>query len=192
MCGIVGLKPTLGRVGRGGLMMISFSKDVLGPITRTVIDAAMILEAISGKDPRDPESVYKPVPEYSALLGGGIKGKRFGVPKKHFLDLVHEDTQKVFDEALGQIRDMGGIVKDIELKHIDLAPNSFNVSLSECVLSSGTVSQGVRSGGHNRQISGSNGDRCEGLSREPERDGQRANPSPVTIMSKRSESTEMR
>jgi Asp-tRNA(Asn)/Glu-tRNA(Gln) amidotransferase A subunit family amidase len=112
---------------------MSFSKDVVGPITRTVIDAAMMLEAISGKDPGDPESAHNPVPEYSELLGEGIKGKRFGVPTKHFFDFVHEDTRKVFDDALGVIRNMGGIVNDVEVGHIDLAPNSFNVSLSECV-----------------------------------------------------------
>jgi len=134
LCGVVGLKPTLGRVGRGGMMYLSFMRDVIGPITRTVTDAAIILEAIVGEDLRDPESSSKPVPRYTALLKGGLKGKRFGVPKKYFFDVIHPDTQKVMDEAIKVIQKMGGAIKEVEVKHMDLAtPTGFNIVLAECI-----------------------------------------------------------
>jgi len=132
-CGVVGLRPTVGRVGRGGLMYLSFTMDTIGPITRTVTDAAMIMEVIAGKDPRDPESSSKAIPRYTALLKGGLKGKGFGVPKNFFLDLIHPDTKKVFDESIREIQKMGGIIKEVEVKHSNLYPNSRNIAMSECV-----------------------------------------------------------
>jgi len=134
LCGVVGVKPTLGRVGRGGMMYLSFVRDVIGPITRTVVDSAMILGAIAGKDPRDPESSSNRVPNYTALLKGDLKGKRFGVPKKYFFEVIHPDTQKVMDEAIREIQKMGGGMKEVEVKHMDLAtPTGFNIVLAECI-----------------------------------------------------------
>ncbi len=134
LCGVVGLKPTLGRVGRGGLMYLSFTRDVIGPITRTVADAAIMLEAISGVDPRDPESSSDSVPRYVDLLKGGMKDKRFGVPKKYFFEVIHPDTQRVMDEAIGEIQKMGGAVQEVEVKHMDLAtPTGFNIVLAEVI-----------------------------------------------------------
>jgi len=134
LCGVVGLKPTLGRVGRGGMMYLSFTRDVIGPITRTVADSALILEVIAGKDPRDPESSSNPVPRYTTLLKGGLKGKRFGVPRKYFFEVIHSETQKVIDEAIQEIQKMGGVVKEVEIKYMDLVtPTGFNIVLAECI-----------------------------------------------------------
>lgn len=134
LCGVVGLKPTLGRVGRGGMIYLSFMRDVIGPITRTVLDSAIILEAIAGKDPRDPESSSKPVSRYTASLKGDLKGKKFGVPKKYFFEVIHPDTQKVMDKAMREIQKMGGVIKELEVKYIDLAtPTGFNIVLAECI-----------------------------------------------------------
>lgn len=134
LCGVVGLKPTLGRVGRGGMMYLSFTRDVIGPITRTVMDSALVLEAIAGKDSRDPESSSNPVPHYIAHLKGGLKGKRFGVPKKYFFDNIHPDTQRVMDDAMKEIQKMGGSIKEVVVKHMDLAtPTGFNIVLAECI-----------------------------------------------------------
>lgn len=134
LCGVVGLKPTLGRVGRGGMMYLSFTRDVIGPITRTVADSALILEIIAGKDPRDPESSLNPVPRYTALLKGGLKGKRFGIPRKYFFEVIHSETQKVIDEAIQEIQKMGGVIKEVEIKYMNLAtPTGFNIVLAECV-----------------------------------------------------------
>lgn len=134
LCGVVGLKPTLGRVGRGGMMYLSFMRDVIGPITRTVSDSALMLEVIAGEDPRDPESLPKPVPRYSALLKGDLKGKKFGVPKKYFFDVIHPDTERVMDEAMKEIKKSGGIIKEVEVKYMDLATTTgFNIVLAECI-----------------------------------------------------------
>jgi len=134
LCGVVGLKPTLGRVGRGGMIYLSFTRDVIGPITRTVADSAMMLEVIAGRDPRDPESSSNPVPRYTTSLGGGLQGKRFGVPKKYFFEVIHPDTEKVIEEAIKVIQKMGGVIKEVEIKHMDLAtPTGFNIVLAECI-----------------------------------------------------------
>jgi len=134
LCGVVGLKPTLGRVGRGGMMYLSFTRDVIGTITRTVSDSALILEAISGRDSRDPESSSNSVPHYISHLKGGLKGKRFGVPRKYFFEGIHPDTQKVVDLAIKEIKNMGGSIKEVEVKHMDIAtPTGFNIVLAECI-----------------------------------------------------------
>jgi len=134
LCGVVGVKPTLGRVGRGGMMYLSFTRDVIGPITRTVIDSAMILEAIAGMDPRDPESSSNPVPHYISYLKDGLKGKRFGVPKKYFFEDIHPDSQNVMDDAIREIKSMGADIKEVEVKHMDIAtPTGFNIVLAECI-----------------------------------------------------------
>jgi len=134
LCGVVGLKPTLGRVGRGGMMYLSFTRDVIGPITRTVADAAILLQSMAGPDPRDPESSWNPVPEYLSYLKDGVRGKTFGVPKKLFFEEIHPDTQKTMDEALKVIKDLGGKLKEVEVKHMDIAtPTGFNIVLAECI-----------------------------------------------------------
>lgn len=134
LCGVVGLKPTLGRVGRGGLMYLSHTRDVIGPITRTVKDSAMILGAVAGLDSRDPESSWNPVPNYLKYLDKGIKGMTFGIPRKLFFEDIHPDTEKAMEEALRAIENLGGILKEVEIKHMDIAtPTGFNIVLAECI-----------------------------------------------------------
>ena len=134
LCGVVGLKPTLGRVGRGGMMYLSFTRDVIGPITRTVADSAVLLGVISGQDPRDPESSSKPVPNYLASLKDGVKGKTFGVPRKLFYENLHPDTQRVMEEALKAVKDLGATLKEVEVKNMEIAtPTGFNIVLAECI-----------------------------------------------------------
>ncbi len=134
LCGVVGLKPTFGRVGRTGLMYLSFTRDVIGPITRTVKDSAMILEVIAGKDPDDQESALRPVPNYSKTLRGSLKGRIFGVPMRYISEIIHPDTQKVMDESIKAIKRMGGLIKEIEIKYLDLAREAdFNVVMAEAI-----------------------------------------------------------
>ncbi len=134
LCGVVGLKPTLGRVGRGGLMYLSFTRDVIGPITRSVEDSALMLEAIAGPDPRDPGSSPRPVPPYASHLSGNLRGKKFGVPKKYFFDNIHPDTERVIDEAIRAIADSGGRIKEVEVGNLDIAtPTGFSIVLAECI-----------------------------------------------------------
>ena len=134
LCSLVGVKPTLGRVGRGGMMYLSFTRDVIGPMTRTVMDSALLLKVMAGKDPRDPESSADPVPDYMSFMKGDLKGKRFGVPRKYFFEGIHSETRKTIDEAILKIRNMGGVVTDVEVKHMNLAtPTGFNIVLAECI-----------------------------------------------------------
>ena len=84
-CGVVGLKPTYGRVSRYGLVAYASSLDQIGPITRDVTDCALVMNAISGYDPQDSTSVNSPVPDYTKALGGDIKGLKIGLPKEYFV-----------------------------------------------------------------------------------------------------------
>lgn len=134
LCGVVGMKPTLGRVGRGGLMYLSFTRDVIGPMTRSVPDAALMLGAISGADPRDPESSSNPVPDYLSSLKNGVQGKTFGIPRKIFFENIDPDTAKTMEESIVLIKDLGGKVKDVEINHMDIAtPTGFTIVLAECI-----------------------------------------------------------
>ena len=115
-------------------MYLSFTRDVIGPITRTVADSAVLLGVISGQDPRDPESSSKPVPNYLASLKDGVKGKTFGVPRKLFYENLHPDTQKVMEEALKAVKDLGATLKELEVRNMEIAtPSGFNIVLAECI-----------------------------------------------------------
>ncbi len=134
LCGVVGLKSTLGRVGRGGMMYLSFTRDVIGSLTRTVRDSALVLEVIAGADPRDPESSSKTVPDYLSHLKGDLKGKTFGLPKKYFFENIHPDTQRVMDETIKAIKSMGASIKEVEVKNMDIAtPTGFSIVLAEAI-----------------------------------------------------------
>ena len=133
LCNLVGLKPTLGRVGRTGLIYNSFSRDVIGPITRTVTDAAMMLEVMSGPDPADLECRARRVPRYAALLKVDLKGRSFGVPRNFFFDTIHSDVRRVFDEAVHEIQALGAKVKSVEVKHADLFPTGLNIVFPEFI-----------------------------------------------------------
>jgi len=113
-------------------MYLSFTRDVIGPITRNVVDSAIMLKAMAGPDPRDPESSGNPVPNYLSYLKDGVKGKTFGIPRKLFFENIHPDTQKVMDDTLRIIKNLGGILKEVEVKHMDIAtPTGFNIVLAE-------------------------------------------------------------
>jgi aspartyl-tRNA(Asn)/glutamyl-tRNA(Gln) amidotransferase subunit A len=124
LCGVVGLKPTLGRVGTSGVVPLSFSRDCVGPITRTVLDAAIILEVIAGKDRRDPVSSNRPVPRYTDLPGPPLAGKVFGLPRRFIAESVDPDTERIFNASVERIEEIGGIVREIDIKYIDLAPDA--------------------------------------------------------------------
>lgn len=85
-CGIVGLKPTYGRISRAGIIPLSWSLDHAGPMARTVADTALLLQAMSGPDRRDASAALQPVPDYHAALDGNIRGIRLGVPRSYFFD----------------------------------------------------------------------------------------------------------
>ena len=117
LCGVVGVKPTYGRVSRYGLIAFASSLDQIGPIARTVTDAALGLEAISGPDPRDATAHDAPVPSFSGALSGRIAGARIGVPRHLLREGVDEDVLAAFDASLGTLASLGAEIVEIELPH---------------------------------------------------------------------------
>jgi len=121
-CGVVGIKPTYGRVSRFGLVAFASSLDQIGPLAKDVTDAAILLNAISGYDPRDSTSVNLPVPDYAAALTGDIKGLKIGIPKEHHAtDGVSEPVSGAIEKAMTEFREAGAEFIDISLPHTDYA-----------------------------------------------------------------------
>ena len=123
-CGIVGLKPTYGRVSRQGLVPVSWTLDHCGPMARTVEDAALILQAIAGHDPRDPTTSTVPVPDYTAALREDIRGLRVGVPRHYFFaedPLIDRASLSVVERALNTLEDLGARVEEVTVPTLKYA-----------------------------------------------------------------------
>ena len=116
-CGVVGLKPTYGRVSRYGLLAFASSLDQIGPFTRSVADAAVALSVLSGRDPMDSTSSEEPVPDFTAALTGDIRGVRVGVPRAFVANGVDQAVRRAFDAAVVVLRDAGATLVDIELPY---------------------------------------------------------------------------
>ena len=117
LCGVVGVKPTYGRVSRYGLLAFASSLDQIGPIATTVADAAALLEAIAGPDPRDSTAANMPVPHYAEALTGDIRGLRVGVPRKIITAGTDREVLEAFDQALDVLKEQGASIQDVELPH---------------------------------------------------------------------------
>lgn len=120
-CGIVGLKPTYGRVSRYGLVAFASSLDQIGVMTKDVTDAAIMLGVIAGHDPLDSTSLDVPVPDYTTALTGDIRGMRVGVPKEYFVPGMQKDVEDAVRAALGVLADLGAEIVEISLPHTDYA-----------------------------------------------------------------------
>jgi aspartyl-tRNA(Asn)/glutamyl-tRNA(Gln) amidotransferase subunit A len=114
-CGVVGLKPTYGRVSRYGLVAFASSLDQIGPLTRTVREAAMILEVIAGHDPADATSASEPVPPYVDALTGDVKGLRIGVPSEYLSDDVEPAVCQAVRARIESLRRLGAEIRDIRI-----------------------------------------------------------------------------
>jgi aspartyl-tRNA(Asn)/glutamyl-tRNA(Gln) amidotransferase subunit A len=114
-CGIVGLKPTYGRVSKQGALALSWSLDHAGPMARRVEDVALMLNVLAGHDPGDPGSAKVAVADYVAELGAGIAGMRIGVPRQHFFEQVEPSTLQVVEEALRVLSDLGARLETCSL-----------------------------------------------------------------------------
>jgi aspartyl-tRNA(Asn)/glutamyl-tRNA(Gln) amidotransferase subunit A len=115
LCGAVGLKPTYGRVSKAGIFPLSFLFDHAGPITRTVEDAAIVLEAIAGYDAADPTSERASVDRYTEAVARGARGARVGVPRRHFFERLDPEVGEAVEHALDVLRSIGATVRDVEL-----------------------------------------------------------------------------
>ena len=116
-CGVVGLKPTYGRVSRYGLTAFASSLDQIGPITKSVKDSALLLNIISGQDARDSTSARIPVPNFLESLEKELKGKVFGLPKEYFVKDVEEDVLKEIEKAIKALEGLGAEPVEISLPH---------------------------------------------------------------------------
>jgi aspartyl-tRNA(Asn)/glutamyl-tRNA(Gln) amidotransferase subunit A len=116
-CGVVGLKPTYGRVSRYGLVAFASSLDQIGPITKDVEDCAILLNGISGYDPCDSTSIKMEVPDYKRSLVGDVKGVRIGIPDEYFIAGMDPDVERLVKEAIDLFKKMGAEVKPISLPH---------------------------------------------------------------------------
>jgi len=116
-CGIVGLKPTYGRCSRWGIVAFASSLDQAGPLTRTVRDAAIMLGAMAGHDPRDSTSVPQPVPDYEAALDRDVKGLRVGIPAEYRVDEMPEAIDRLWQKGAAWFRERGAEIVEIDLPH---------------------------------------------------------------------------
>lgn len=114
-CGIVGLKPTYGRVSRYGLVALVSSFDTIGPMTRDVQDAALVLDAIAGADPHDSTSLQAPVPSYMENLKKNVRGLRVGVPKEYFVEGMQSGVADAIQEAIEIYQDLGVEIREVSL-----------------------------------------------------------------------------
>ncbi len=119
LCGVVGLKPSYGRVSRYGLIAFASSLDQIGPFAKDVIDAATLLGAIAGHDPLDSTSMAVPVPDYAAQLNGDLKGVRVGVPKEYFIDGMQPEVDRSIHAAIEVLKSLGAEIREVSLPHTD-------------------------------------------------------------------------
>ncbi|MCL6452112.1 MAG: Asp-tRNA(Asn)/Glu-tRNA(Gln) amidotransferase subunit GatA [Alicyclobacillus sp.] len=124
-CGVVGLKPTYGRVSRYGLIAFGSSLDQIGPLTRTVEDAALVLQAIAGHDPNDSTSAPQPVDDWMAALERGVRGLRIGVVRTGEEEGVHPGVQAAVDAALRTLEGAGAEIVEVALPHAQYAVASY-------------------------------------------------------------------
>jgi aspartyl-tRNA(Asn)/glutamyl-tRNA(Gln) amidotransferase subunit A len=124
LCGIVGLKPTYGRVSKRGVLPLSWSLDHIGPMTRTVEDAAILLGVLAGQDPGDASSADEPVPDYTRSLDGGVRGLRIGVPHRFFFENVDGQVEAAVGSAIKLLDEMGATVSEIDVPFIDEIPGA--------------------------------------------------------------------
>jgi aspartyl-tRNA(Asn)/glutamyl-tRNA(Gln) amidotransferase subunit A len=131
-CGVVGLKPTYGRVSRYGLIAFASSLDHIGPLTKSVKDAAMVLRTIAGRDPMDSTSAELPVPDYSAEIEKPIKGLKVGVAKEYFGEGLELETRKAIEAAIQKFAGMGCEIVNVSLPHTKYAiPAYYLVATAE-------------------------------------------------------------
>ena len=132
-CGIVGLKPTYGRVSRFGLIAFASSLDQIGPFTKTVRDSGLLLNAISGRDPLDSTSLDEPVPDYTARLGHDLKGIRLGIPREYFIDGIDPQVNSAIRTAIQHYEGLGAEIVEVSLPNTEHAVGVYYiVATAEC------------------------------------------------------------
>ncbi len=126
LCGVVGLKPTYGRVSRYGLIAFASSLDQIGPLTRDVTDMAIVMNVIGGFDPLDSTSVSKPMPDLTQHLAEGVNGLRLGIPKEYFAaGGMDEDVEAAISSSIDQFKKLGAKIVEVSLPHSEYAVSTY-------------------------------------------------------------------
>lgn len=120
-CGVVGLRPTYGRVSRYGVVAFASSLDQVGPLARNVEDCALMLQAVAGYDPADSTSVETPVPDYATALTGSVAGLKIGLPREYFIEGLDDDVRRAVDKAIETYRGLGAELVEVSLPHTEYA-----------------------------------------------------------------------
>ena len=118
-CGVVGLKQTFGRVSQRGLLVTSFNGDHIGPMTRSVSDSALVLQAIAGYDPLDPSTVPVPVDDYPLVMERGIQGLTMGIPSNHYFDLLDPEVEAAVRRAIAALEELGVASREVSLPSME-------------------------------------------------------------------------
>ena len=129
-CGLVGLKPTYGRVSRAGAMPLSFTLDHIGPLTRTVEDAALMLQVLAGADPADPTTPQEPVPDYRAGLNAGVRGLRIALPETYFYDKTDPEVAALARASLDVLEKLGATIVPVRLPEEFALANAMSVMIT--------------------------------------------------------------
>lgn len=132
VCGVVGLKPTFGRVSRYGAIPLAWSLDHVGPLTKSVEDAAIMLAAMAGADPKDPSTSSRPIVDYRNGMQGSIRGLRLGVPRQYFFEHVDPEIQKLVSAAIHELESIGATRVDVDIPALEnCAAMEAHITLAE-------------------------------------------------------------
>ena len=174
-CGIVGIKPTYGRVSRWGIVAFASSLDQAGPMTKTVRDAAIMLGAMAGPDAKDSTCSDLPVPDFEAALTGDIRGKKIGIPREYRMDGMPAEIEKLWSDGAAMLKEAGAEIVDISLPHTKYALPAYYVVAPAEASSNLARYDGVRYG-HRAKLGQGDGitemyekTRAEGFGKEVQR-----------------------
>jgi len=145
-CGIVGLKPTYGRVSRYGLIAFASSLDQIGPLTKDVRDCALLMNIISGYDERDSTSVNEPVPDYTKALVNDVRGLKIGIPQEAFAEGLDPEVRRSVEDALNLLKKLGAVIKEVSLPHTPYAVAAYYIVATAEASSNLARFDGVRYG----------------------------------------------
>ncbi|MZH40913.1 MAG: Asp-tRNA(Asn)/Glu-tRNA(Gln) amidotransferase subunit GatA, partial [Nitrospinae bacterium] len=126
-CGVTGLKPTYGRVSRFGLVAFASSLDQIGPLTKTVADAAILMNVIGGKDSRDSTSADVALPDFTQALQKDVKGMKLGIPKEYFTGGINPEVEKAVQEGIRTLKSLGIQTVEVSLPHLDYAVATYYI-----------------------------------------------------------------
>jgi len=132
LCGIVGLKPTYGRISCYGVIPLSWSQDHPGPMTKSVLDSAILMNSIAGYDPKDPFTSQEPVPDFTEYLDKGISGTKIGIPTTYFFDGLDTEVKESLGKAISVLTGLGAMIQEVSLPHINYSSHLKNhISMAE-------------------------------------------------------------